>query len=101
MGATFPDWFPLYPGVDKKDVMALPLHGEVEMTSGSFRTVDPPEKVIEFYQNAFKTAGFTVKQTKEKEGPKITAKNHGKEATVDASAKDSGTLVGFTFSEKK
>ena len=100
MGTTFPDWFPLYPGVDPKDVMAVATHGDPEFTAGSFSTADPPEKVLEFYENAFKSAGFKVKPTKVGDTP-MTATNGGKNATVNASAKDGKTTAGFSFSEKK
>lgn len=59
---SVPAWVPAYPGATTEGGMTAQTPEGSQNTFG-FKTKDPPSKVISYYQDALKSAGFTITNT--------------------------------------
>jgi hypothetical protein len=101
-----PDWLPSYPG--SQPMGSYAAQGE-QGESGSFHftTKDPPNKVIDFYEEGLKRAGMTVnisqfQQIGKGGGRVATSEDSEKKriAYINAIADDNGTQVTVVFEAK-
>lgn len=102
--AKLPDWVPAYPGSAPQG--AFSASGK-EGAGGiaHFTTSDPPSKVLSFYQEALKDAGYdvTMMSSSEASGGIVSAENKSARNTilVTANAGDDGTAVSLTYGSKQ
>jgi len=77
-----PAWLPAYPGAESTGTFSIAKDGG---NSGScaFKSNDSPEKIASFYENALKSAGFTVQ--------KSSTQIPGQGAIIILAGEDSGT----------
>jgi hypothetical protein len=54
-----PSWVPLYPGSTPQGTMST-NNAEGTSNTFTFKTADPSSKVLTFYSDQLKTAGFTI-----------------------------------------
>jgi hypothetical protein len=102
--ATLPDWLPVYPRA-KAQSAGTQTSDSQESGMVMITTSDSPQKVIHFYQAAFKTAGITDAQNSSATlGGVVTAVVAGKSADGKRSARitatDGNTKVGITYAGK-
>jgi uncharacterized protein (UPF0333 family) len=99
-----PVWLPSYPGSPSGN-MASVREREKRSSAFIFTTQDSPEKVIDFYSHALKSAGFTTSATAAAEG-KMSGTINGEDkeksrsVSVVTTADSSGTNVSVMYSEK-
>jgi hypothetical protein len=102
-GNTAPSWVPVYPGSATQGV------GSSQTQDGNaysyvFKTPDAASKVISYFQDAFKSQGFTVTQVvTTNQGGMLAAEDSGKQhsAVLIIGSSNSGTDVSVTAVEKK
>jgi hypothetical protein len=101
-----PDWVPVYPGSSPQNTFSASSGGE-RTGSYAFVTKDPADRVISFYGDSMKSAGFTVSNMTSNSDGKIggivSGEDMANKRTVVATlgAEDDGTHVGVTFSIKQ
>lgn len=102
-GAKLPDWVPSYPGSNPEGAFSATA-GEGEGGMASFKTSDSAAKVIEFYQNEFKSAGYKISSTSSgAEGGIVIGEDEANKRTVMAtvSTADGSTQVMLNYSVKQ
>ena len=102
-GDEMPSWLPVYPGSSPKGTFSAATKDGNHATY-SFTTPDAPAKVMSYYQDQLKAAGFTVNMaTTTPQGGMVMAEDAGKTRTVilTIGAGGDGTTVGVTAVEKK
>jgi hypothetical protein len=87
-----PAWVPAYPGAASEGGMTSETPEGSQHTFG-FKTKDAPSKVIAYYQDALKSAGFTITQTMNTQG---SAESGGMVMAEDAAKKRSVMLTVST-----
>jgi hypothetical protein len=102
-----PEWVPSYPGASNSQ-NALSSNNANERTGTfAFVTSDRPEKVMSFYGDALKAAGFKVStvstNNNDKAGGFVSGQNESQKhtVTVGVSSENDGTHVSATYAEKK
>lgn len=81
-GGSVPSWVPTYPGSSPEGNYAA-KNAQGEQNSFSFKTKDAPSKILTYYQDQLKSAGFGVTQTvTSDQGGMISAENNDKSRTV-------------------
>jgi hypothetical protein len=104
---TFPDWFPSYPGVTAQGSFSADTQ-EGQAGSFQFVTQDSIEKVIRFYDERLKRAGFKVTTNLVQQNTKVSVgtavgEDEGKKrnAVINAIASDKGTEVTIMLAVKR
>jgi len=100
---NLPSWLPNYPG-SKPEATASSETREGSGAVFSFRTDDAPDKVIDFYRNAFSTAGLKESANVNTPGMNmVAAKNDtgSREVNVMITKDGAANLVHVTYSDKK
>jgi hypothetical protein len=102
-GGKLPSWVPSYPGSKPEGVFSA-TGGEGEGGSARFTTTDPAAKVVEFYQNALKSAGYKITTSTAGDSSGMVAgedqtNNRTVMATIGAEAGE--TNVVLTYGVKK
>ena len=93
--AKLPSWVPGYPGASVEATISV-NSGEGQGASFNFKTADAPAKVMEFYQEGLKQAGFKIAMTTSTgEGGMVAAedKSADRSILVTVSAADGGSAV--------
>jgi hypothetical protein len=84
-----PDWVPVYPGASTTGTFSA-QGNEGSQNTFSFKTNDAPSKVVVFYQDQLKAAGFTVTQVTTDQGGMITGEAADKRRTITVTVGSSG-----------
>ena len=106
-GNSAPSWVPVYPGAAAAQGVVASQTPEQNTYSFGFKTPDSSTKVMSFYQDQLKSAGFTLNQVISSgqigQGGMMSAEDAGKKhSLVLIVAVDSGeTNVSVTALEKK
>lgn len=101
-----PNWIPPYHGSNPQGTFSANSPTEQSGTF-SFVTNDPADKVLSYYGDALKSAGFKVTITSTnangKVGGFVSAQNDSEKRTVTVSvaSENDGTHVGVIYNEKK
>jgi hypothetical protein len=101
-----PGWVPVYPGSSPQNTFSASNPGE-QSGSYTFTTADPAEKVISFYGDTLKSAGFAVSNmtsnSEGKVGGMVSGEDKANKRTVVVSlgTETDGTHVNVTFSVKQ
>ncbi|HYL91960.1 MAG TPA: hypothetical protein VEW69_02265 [Alphaproteobacteria bacterium] len=109
MGASAdkpPAWVPAYPGSSPQSTMSAT---ETNRQTGTFvfATNDASDKVMAFYADALKSAGFTASTTSNNTNGKVSGMVNGadkddkRSVIVIVSAEQDGTHVSVSFTEQK
>jgi hypothetical protein len=101
-----PAWVPAYPGSSPQSTMSAT---ETNRQTGTFVfvTSDAADKVMGFYVDALKSAGFTASTTSNNTNGKVSGMVNGadkgdkRSVIVIVSAEQDGTHVSVTFTEQK
>jgi hypothetical protein len=103
--AEAPDWVPAYPG-SQPEGMYSAKGAQGTTAAFTFDTEDAPEKVIAFYEEKLKDAGFEVTTSTFKKGATLSgglinavAEAEKRQVHVTVSAEDAGTKVAVNFVE--
>ena len=102
-GNDAPAWVPVYPGSTPEGTYSA-KSGDGAQNTFAFKTKDAPAKVIAYYQDQLKSAGFTVNLvTGGDQGGIVQAENGGKNRTVmlTVSTSSEGTQASVIAIEKK
>lgn len=103
VGNTAPSWVPVYPGSSPQGTMSS-ANAEGSQNTFTFKSKDPASKIIGYYSDQLKTAGFTINMTTNTpEGGMVQATDEGKKRTIIVTVGTSadGTETGVTSIEKK
>jgi len=109
MGSTAdkaPDWVPVYPGSTPQATFSSTTAQE-QTGSYAFVTRDPAEKVVSFYGDSLKSAGFAVSNmisnSEGKTGGMISGEDKASKRTVviGLGTENDGTHVNVTYSVKQ
>jgi hypothetical protein len=101
-----PDWVPSYPGSNPQGTVSIDNAAEQGGTF-TFVTSDPPDKVMSFYGDALKSAGFKVSNMTSnsdgKVGGFVTGQNDAdkRSVTITVGTDNDGTHVAATYAQKK
>lgn len=101
-----PDWVPAYPGSTPQSTISADNATEATGTF-IFVTSDAPDKVLSFYGDSLKSAGFKVSTMTSnadgKVGGYVTGQNDAdkRTVTITVGAETDGTHVGTTYVQKK
>ena len=98
-----PSWVPQYPGSTPKGAMSSST-GEGSQNTFTFKSSDPVAKILAFYTDQMKSAGFTISLTSTTEtGGLIQAQDEAKKRTlmVTVSAGTDGNDTSVTSIEQK
>jgi hypothetical protein len=100
--AKLPSWLPAYPGVTAESKFSMQATGG-DSGSFAFTTKDPAEKVADFYEQGFKSAGLTVSKHIMPSGSMVMGEDPGKKRNVMANAVSEGgqTQVSVTYESKQ
>jgi hypothetical protein len=101
-GNATPAWLPVYPGSAPQGTMSTQT-SQGSQNTFAFKTQDAPGKVISYYQEQLKSAGFTVNVTGSSEqGGMVQASDEAKNRSVVviAGASGEGTSGTITAIEK-
>jgi hypothetical protein len=60
--AQLPVWLPAYPGAKSSGSFDY-IKKDSDFGAGAFKSVDPPEKIISFYESSLANSGFKLKKT--------------------------------------
>ena len=102
-GNSAPAWVPVYPGSSPQGTFSSQTP-EGDQHGFSFKTSDAATKVISYYQDQLKSAGFTVNlATTGDQGGMVSAEDSGKKRNIVVTVGTSGegTQVGVMALEKK
>lgn len=97
-----PSWVPAYPGSDPQSTMSAQSK-EGSMNSFTFKTSDAPGKVMQFYQDQLKAAGYTVNMVSGgDQGGMVQGEDSAKSRSILVTAGGSaqGTDVSVVAKEK-
>jgi hypothetical protein len=101
-----PDWVPVYPGSSPQNTFSS-SSGAQQTGSYTFVTKDPVDKVISFYGDSLKSAGFAVSNMTSNSDGKVGGMVSGEDKTnkravvVSLGTENDGTHVNVTFSIKQ
>ncbi len=97
-----PAWVPMYPGANAQGTFSAEAKDGAQNTF-TFKTSDSPAKVIAFYQDQLKAAGFTVTQMTSDQGGLVTGEmaDKSKTITVTVGSSAEGTQGSVMAVEKK
>ena len=101
-----PDWVPSYPGSSPQSTFSANSNGE-QTGSYAFVTKDTVDKVIAFYGDSLKSAGFAVSNMTSASNGKVGGMVSGEDkaskrtVVVGLSTENDGTHVNVTFSVKQ
>lgn len=100
--AKAPAWVPIYPGASTQGAYSAETKDGSQNTF-TFKTKDAPAKVIAFYQDQLKSAGFTVTQVVSDQGGMVTGEmsDKTKTITVTVGSSSEGTEGSVMAVEKK
>jgi hypothetical protein len=101
--AQMPAWMPVYPGSSPSGTFSTQTK-EGGQSSFTFKTQDAAAKVMSYYQEQLKSAGFSINMaTNTPQGGMVMAEDSGKTRTlmITASSSSEGTDVSLTAIEKK
>lgn len=103
VGNTAPSWVPIYPGSSPQGTMSS-TNAEGSQNTFTFKSKDDAAKIIAFYSDQLKTAGFSINMTTNTgQGGMVQAADEGKKRTIIVTVGTSadGTETGVTSIEKK
>jgi hypothetical protein len=103
VGNSAPDWVPVYPGSSPQGTMSS-SSADGSQNVFTFKSKDSASKIITFYSDQLKTAGFIINMTTNTDqGGMVQASDEGKKRTVIVTVGTSadGTETGVTSIEKK
>ncbi len=101
-----PDWVPAYPGSSPQSTFSS-SNGTEQTGSYTFMTKDPADKVISFYGDSLKSAGFAVSNMTSNSDGKVGGMVSGEDkankraVVVSLGTENDGTHVNVTFSIKQ
>jgi len=101
-----PDWVPVYPGSSPQSTFSASSGGE-QTGSYTFVTKDPADKVISFYGDALKSAGFAVSNMTTNSDGKVGGMVSGEDkankraVVVSLGTDNDGTHVNVTYTIKQ
>lgn len=98
-----PSWVPVYPGSSPQGTMSS-TNAEGSQNTFRFESKDPAPKVLTFYSDSLKAAGFSINMTTTTDqGGVLQASDEGKKRTIIVTVGTSadGTETGVTSIEKK
>ena len=102
-GNNVPSWVPAYPGWAPQGTVSA-TNADGSQNTFSFKSKDPASKIITFYSDALKAAGFTISMTTTtEEGGLVQANDADKKHTISIIVGTSaeGTEAAITAIEKK
>jgi hypothetical protein len=103
VGNTAPSWVPVYPGSSPQGTMSS-TSAEGSQNTFTFKSKDPAAKIIGYYSDQLKAAGFAINMTTNTtEGGMVQATNEGKKQTISVivGSSSDGTETAITAIEKK
>jgi hypothetical protein len=103
VGNSAPSWVPVYPGSSPEGTMSSSTP-DGSQNVFTFKSKDSASKIISFYSDQLKTAGFIINMTTNTDqGGMVQASDEGKKRTVIVTVGTSadGTETGVTSIEKK
>jgi hypothetical protein len=101
-----PDWVPVFPGSSPQSTFSS-SNGTEQTGSYTFVTQDPADKVISFYGDSLKSAGFVVSNMTSNSDGKIGGMVSGEDkvtkraVVVSLATENDGTHVNVTFTIKQ
>jgi hypothetical protein len=102
-GNNVPSWVPVYPGSSPQGTMTATGQDGSQNTF-TFKSKDPSTKIIGYYSDQLKAAGYTINlTTTTDQGGMVLATDEGKRHTISVSVGTSGdgTETAITAIEKK
>ena len=102
-GNDVPSWVPVYPGSSPQGTMSS-TSPEGSQNTFTFKSKDPASKVIGYYSDQLKSAGFTINMTTTTDqGGMVQASDDAKKHTITVIVGTSGdeTSTAITAIEKK
>lgn len=101
-GGRLPDWVPAYPGSSPEGAFSM-QGGEGESAAFHFKTSDAPAKVLGFYNDELKQAGWKVTMTATSgEGGVLVAEDSAKKRNIMVTVgTGDGTQVSLTLTTRK
>lgn len=102
-GNAMAAWVPVYPGSSPQGTLASQTADGSENTY-AFKTSDPPSKVLSYYQDRLKSAGFAVNlMSSGDQGGLVQADDGAKKRSllITASSSEGETTASITAIEKK
>jgi hypothetical protein len=98
-----PAWVPVYPGSSPQNTLSA-TSAEGSQNTFTFKSKDPATKIISYYSDQLKSAGFSINLTSNTDqGGMMLATDEGKKHTITISVGTSaeGTETAVTAIEKK
>jgi hypothetical protein len=102
-GNSAPAWVPAYPGSSPQNTMSSTT-ADGSQNTFTFKSTDPASKILSFYSDQLKAAGFTINMTTNTDqGGLVQASDEGKKRTVNVIVGTSadGSETAVTAIEKK
>jgi hypothetical protein len=102
-GNNVPSWVPIYPGSSPQGTISA-TSAEGSQNTFTFKSPDAATKIIAFYSDQLKSAGFTINMTTTTEkGGLVQATDEGSKHTINVMVGSSseGTETAITAVEKK
>ena len=102
-GNDVPSWVPVYPGSKPQGTMSS-TSAEGSQNTFTFKSPDPSTKIIAFYSDQLKAAGFTINMTTTTDqGGMVQATDDAKKHTISVivGTSSDGTETAITAIEKK
>ncbi len=102
-GNNVPSWVPVYPGSSPAGTMSS-TNADGAQNTFTFKSKDSASKIIAYYSDALKTAGFSINMTTNTDqGGMVQASDEGKKRTISVIVGTSGdgTETAVTCIEKK
>jgi hypothetical protein len=102
-GNNVPSWVPAYPGWAPQGTISA-TNAEGSQNTFSFKSTDPASKILSFYSDQLKAAGFTISMTTTSDqGGLVQANDDAKKHTISVIVGTSpdGTETAITAIEKK
>jgi hypothetical protein len=103
VGNNAPSWVPVYPGSSPQGTMST-TSPEGSQNTFTFKSKDDAGKIIAYYSDQLKAAGFSINMTTNTgQGGMVQATDDGKKRTiiVTVGTSSDGTETGVTSIEKK
>lgn len=98
-----PAWVPVYPGSSPQGTFSS-SNSEGSQNTFSFKSADPADKILAYYNDAFKTGGFKINMTTTTgTGGLVQAGDEANKRTIQVFVSNSpeGTTTAITAIEKK
>lgn len=102
-GNDVPSWVPVYPGSSPQGTMSS-TSAEGSQNTFTFKSPDPASKIIEFYSDKLKAAGYSIDMTTTTaQGGMVQASDADKKHTINViiGSSNEGTETAITAIEKK